>query len=263
MKKILFATTALVATAGMAAADMTLSGFGRVGLDYSAAGDTTMDYRWQLGITGSVETSSGTTFKIYSRARFDDGDAADGGFNAPTVTISSGDFTLQLGNTYSAAGARTNVFGSGTGNLGNYGLYDTFATWYASGVAGTSDRVRADYTMNGMTISVSGDVDGDERIEAGVSGSAGSLNYGVAASDDDYYAADVNMAMGDMKVGARLTNTINGMYANYSFGDTSVQGYYGDNDDWAIGFSHDLGGASLGAEYNETGAGNITVAFSF
>ena len=144
MKKILFATTALVATAGMAAADMTLSGFGRVGLNYSAAGDTSMDYRWQLGITGSVETSSGTTFKIYSRARFDDGNTVDGGFNAPTVTISSGDFTLQLGNTYSAAGARTSVFASGTGAIGDYGLYDTATTWYASGVAGTSDRVRAD-----------------------------------------------------------------------------------------------------------------------
>jgi outer membrane protein OmpU len=34
MKKILFATTALIATAGMAAAEVRLSGYGRFGLDY-------------------------------------------------------------------------------------------------------------------------------------------------------------------------------------------------------------------------------------
>ena len=262
MKKILFATTALVATAGIASADVSFAGFARVGLSYSAAGDTTLDHRFQLGASGSVETDSGTTFGVYSRLRVDDNERADG-FNAPTITISNGDLQVQIGNTYSAAGARTNVFASGTGVNGDFGLYDTAATWYSSGGAAAMDRVRVDYSMNGMTMSVSGDVSGDERIEVGVSGSAGSLGYGLGVSDDDYYAADVNMTMGDMKVGARLTNTINGMYASYSFGSSAAQAYYGDNDDWGIGFTTDLGGATLGAEYNETGAGNLTVAFSF
>ena len=37
MKKVLFATTALIATAGMAAADgnVKISGYGRFGLDYN------------------------------------------------------------------------------------------------------------------------------------------------------------------------------------------------------------------------------------
>ena len=35
MKKVLFATTALVATAGVAAADVTFSGYGRFGVIYA------------------------------------------------------------------------------------------------------------------------------------------------------------------------------------------------------------------------------------
>ena len=35
MKKVLFATTALVATAGVAAADVTFGGYGRFGIVYN------------------------------------------------------------------------------------------------------------------------------------------------------------------------------------------------------------------------------------
>ena len=41
MKKILFATTALVATASVAAADVTFSGYGRFGVMYSGSTDAT------------------------------------------------------------------------------------------------------------------------------------------------------------------------------------------------------------------------------
>ena len=50
MKKILFATTALVATASVAAADVTFSGYARVGIQQDAASNTTMDHRVQLGV---------------------------------------------------------------------------------------------------------------------------------------------------------------------------------------------------------------------
>lgn len=266
MKKVLFATTALVATAGIASAEatMSLSGYARVGIqqDYSADSGTALDTRFQLGATGSVETANGTTYSVYSRLRVDDSERADG-FNAPTLTIANGGFKVQIGNTYSAAGARTNVFGSMTGLNGDFGLYDTFGTWYSSTGAAGMDRVRIDYSMGDMVVSVSGDVSGDERIEAGVSGSAGGLNFGVALSDGDYYAADINAAMGDMTIGARFTDTLNGAYANYSMGGAAVQAYVGDNDDWGLGYTQDLGGATLGAEYNETGAFNVTVGFSF
>ena len=263
MKKVLFATTALVATASVAAADVTFSGYARAGLQRSPTGETTLDHRFQLGATGTVETDTGTSYSVYSRLRVDDNERADG-FNAPTITIKNGGFTLQMGNTYSAAGARTNVFGSGTGLNGDYGLYDTAATWYSSTGGPGMDRVRVDYAVGTTVMSVSGDVTGGERLEIGVSGSAGIMNFGAAYGDDGYYAVDLNATLGDAKIGTRLTSSINGVYANIAMGSAAVQMYAADDQDWGLGVTQDLGaGAKLGAEYNQSGAMNVTVGFNF
>ncbi|MEQ3751943.1 porin [Lentibacter sp.] len=290
MKKILFATTALVATASVAAADVTFSGYARVGIQRSAdsvstaavsslntetgaidtvaAGTvtpaaTTMDHRIQLGVSGSAEADNGTTFSVYSRMRVDDSEASDG-FNTPTITISNGAFKLQAGNTYSAIGARTNVFGSGTGLNADFGIYDRTDTWYSSGGAAGMDRIRVDYTMGSTTLSVSGDVSGADALEVGLSAALGSLNVGVGASDDSRYTADVNFALGDVTVGARITDTLSGAYANYTQGDLGLQMYAADDNDWGVGMTYALGGgATFGAEYNETGAMNATIGFNF
>lgn len=263
MKKILFATTALVATASVAAADVTFSGYARIGIQQDAASNTTMDHRVQLGVSGSAEADNGTTFSVYSRMRVDDNEVSDG-FNTPTITISNGAFKLQAGNTYSAIGARTNVFGSGTGLNGDFGIYDRFDTWYSSTGAAAADRIRVDYTMGSTTLSVSGDVSGTDAMEVGLSAALGSLNIGVGASDDSRYTADVNVALGDVTVGARVTDTLSGAYANYTQGDLGLQMYAADNNDWGVGMTYALGGgATFGAEYNETGAMNATIGFNF
>jgi outer membrane protein OmpU len=263
MKKILFATTALVATASVAAADVTFSGYARVGIQQDAASNTTMDHRIQLGVSGSAEADNGTTFSVYSRMRVDDSEVSDG-FNTPTITISNGAFKLQAGNTYSAIGARTNVFGSGTGLNADFGIYDRTDTWYTSTGAAAADRIRVDYTMGSTTLSVSGDVSGADALEVGLSAALGSLNVGVGASDDSRYTADVNVALGDVTVGARLTDTLSGAYANYTQGDLGLQMYAADDNDWGVGMTYALGGgATFGAEYNETGAMNATIGFNF
>jgi outer membrane protein OmpU len=67
MKKLLIATTALVATTGVAVADVTISGLGRFGLDYNsgaAAGTTKtqIDARLRFNIDASMTTDTGVTF---------------------------------------------------------------------------------------------------------------------------------------------------------------------------------------------------------
>ena len=79
MKKVLFATTALVATAGVAAADVTFGGYGRFGVIYSSAagangiaqtfgddgtGDSSVDItsRFRLQIDATAESDAGVTF---------------------------------------------------------------------------------------------------------------------------------------------------------------------------------------------------------
>ena len=98
MKKVLFATTALIATAGMAAADVRISGYGRFGLDYNeankgvpAAGrlDSTdfpefsITSRLRLQFDMSTETDSGVTLGARFRAQAEsrDGRPASGPIN--------------------------------------------------------------------------------------------------------------------------------------------------------------------------------------
>ena len=81
MKKVLFATTALVLTAGMAAAEVKLSGTGRAGLAYSESDssnsrDTQVSLRLRFNIDASKELDSGVTLGGRIRLQYDQGDNA-------------------------------------------------------------------------------------------------------------------------------------------------------------------------------------------
>ena len=87
MKKVLFATTALIATASVAAADVRLSGYGRFGLDYNDANDravngiskTTITSRLRLQFDMSTETDSGVVLGARFRAQAESRDNTPGG----------------------------------------------------------------------------------------------------------------------------------------------------------------------------------------
>ena len=75
MKKVLFATTALVASAGIAAADMSLNGEAKVYLDNTGSGDTFLVTDIDFGVSGKLETDNGLTFG--ASIDLDDTDASD------------------------------------------------------------------------------------------------------------------------------------------------------------------------------------------
>ena len=62
MKKVLFATTTLVATTGFAAADVTLSGLAQMGIQGGENVDTTFVQDIDVTFTMSGETDNGLTF---------------------------------------------------------------------------------------------------------------------------------------------------------------------------------------------------------
>jgi outer membrane protein OmpU len=64
MKKILLSTTLLVATAGVAAAEVTLSGSGRFGLDYAEGREveTQLAYRLRINVDAKFEADNGVTY---------------------------------------------------------------------------------------------------------------------------------------------------------------------------------------------------------
>ena len=112
MKKVLFATTALIATASMAAAEVRISGYGRFGLDYNDSNDravngvseTNITSRLRLQFDMSTETDGGVTLGARFRAQAESRDNAPGGagFNGARFFATVGGFTLGVGNTIGA-----------------------------------------------------------------------------------------------------------------------------------------------------------------
>ncbi|TQM94273.1 porin-like protein [Roseinatronobacter monicus] len=116
MKKILLATTALVASAGVAAADVTLSGDGRMGITYDSAADSNsrlaFTNRARVTFSLSGETDSGMAFGGSFRADNASGAAAG---TAGHVFISGEFGRLRMGDVDSA-------FQALFGNIGGVGL---------------------------------------------------------------------------------------------------------------------------------------------
>ena len=70
MKKVLLATTALALSAGVAYAEVSVSGNARMGLKYDKNASTTaIEKRMTIDMVGTTETSSGITFGAKLRIR--------------------------------------------------------------------------------------------------------------------------------------------------------------------------------------------------
>ena len=128
MKKLLIASKALVATAGMAAADVTLKGSSRFGLIYTegAADENVIHNRFTLNIDASVETDSGAEFFSRVRVRGGNSTGAGGttsasGVSAPRGGVRTNGFTLAVGNIY---GHIESIPGLYDGAVGLTGLGD-------------------------------------------------------------------------------------------------------------------------------------------
>ncbi|MEZ5674235.1 MAG: porin [Thalassovita sp.] len=97
MKKVLFATTALIATAGMAAADIKLSGYGRFGALYNdVTDDTNFVSRLRIQIDVSAETQSGVKFG--ARQRIQTEENVTGAGNSVRFYMTTGGLTVAGGN---------------------------------------------------------------------------------------------------------------------------------------------------------------------
>lgn len=163
MKKVLLATSALVATAGMAAADVTLSGYGRFGILYveNAAVETRVESRFRLNIDASTEADGG--LKFGARVRMQSDDTAAGGstvvnVNAPRFTVSAGGLTVGVGNILGAIDSAPVIVGGQFGLSGvswaNYITDITGADTYDSTGVGRSG-VEVIYSMGDFGAHVS------------------------------------------------------------------------------------------------------------
>ena len=264
MKKILLATTALVASAGFAMADgnITWTGSANVGMKYSDNGTTRLHEEIDLGAAVSGETDDGISWKVEMGLDSDMTDSAVGtsGVDGGSVAL-SGDFgTIKVGNV-STAGTTIGVVDVGFDALG----IDDAAE--KGNNAGGGHDLRWKYAMDDIALDVSFDTSDDDMAVA-MNWASGTLAIGISHSAEgatngaSATAAKVSTSVGGFSVelmaGSHSTANFDsvGMSASMPMdGLGTVTFVTGSNDtdtksSYGIGFSKSLGGgATLAGAY--------------
>ncbi len=249
MKKILIATTALVATTGVAMADghesgpeLNISGLARFGVGYndSRAEEAIIISRYRLNFDASTETSGGV--RLAARVRAEANENADGTANA--LAFSGARYQISYEGLRVRVGNISNVFDDG-------GTVQPFADIGLEGQIGMIDA----FGFPGASFSSTG---------AGVNGinakySAGGFSVMASFADDGF------------SVGEDTGATDTAIGASYKFGDYQIGAVIGEVDSTAgsnnyylVTFTGSVGpvGFAVNVGENETaGAGADDVAY--
>jgi outer membrane protein OmpU len=227
MKKVLLATTVLGLTAPLVAAEgLTLSGYGRFGLDYDSGAEfneSQINMRMRVNIDGSVETDSGITFGGRIRLQYSDGETGASLSPALLYAEMSG-FRVEVGNANTAYDSAALMYNSEIGYL-DRGFGDPNGNFYSfnSGPYGAAEADRM-----GMLVAYS----------------AGGFNGRISIVDPD-------------QTGATVDDEEISLSVDYAFGAVTVSAAYVDN---AAGVDGDEG-LFLGAEYAISDAANIGLLY--
>lgn len=262
MKNVLFATTALIATAGFASAEVSLSGSAEMGIfggdqgiaGYTANGDTIQgradQFHTDIDVTFTLsgESDNGITFGATIDLDEEGGFAATNG--GPEAVFISGDFgTLTMGDTDGAldkAVQETDIIGD---------IADASTTHSVKNFDGFDGRLdgqvaRYDYSVAGFGLSVSAETD-DDGTNRSVWG----------------FGATYTLALGgtDVKLGAGYqggeTNLITTTTGAVVYADTT------DFEAWGLSADATVGGVRLVANYGEeirnvTGADPVAARYN-
>ena len=254
MKKVLFATTALVAFAGAAAAEVSLSGYAEMGIKDNGSDivfHTDIDATFKM----SGETDNGLSFgasvdldEVNNSVSL--GGSAPNGFNNENVFIKGSFGNLTMGDTDGAFDwALTEV-----GMLSSLADDHTTHAGYSgnSGLDGSTDSAagdgliaRYDYSFGDFGIAVSAEIDndaGDDNVfglGAKWSGDMGAMALGVGVGFQTNGTNDI--AGASVKVSSAGFDVV----VNYS----DLDGFGGKDSHAAIGLGYTTGALSLTANY--------------
>ena len=268
MKKILFATTALVATASVAAADVSFSGYGRFGginIDNpTPTPDVTGVYtRIRLQIDMSTEADNGLEFgaRLRYQATSVDGAGTINTFNAARFYAKAGGFELGVGNIQGAIEWMPGLYmgtQSASVGLSGLGFYSPVTNVY--GVAGRAAFDWDAYSSAGSGAAARNGV--EVKYSAGDFG--GHLSYSGGTGGVERTAAHVSYSFNDWTVALgyqdsnvlgedKLVLTVGG-----KIGPANVGLAYADNDGvdkFGIYGSFDVGAATRIDAYVTTQSG--------
>ena len=294
MKKTLLATTLLVATAGLAAAEVTLSGSGRFGLVYDGD-ETSVHTRIRVNIDAMTETDGGVTFggRIRIQHRNNELYVVGGVINPPAAGIYSGatlsaamlymeanGFRVEVGNANGAYDSAGLMWNSEIGfTASSYGdPNNSYMGYFHSGpynLAGDASPdamgLFASYSAGDFTARVSyheywqGDIVTDDgEMSASLDWSSNGFSVSAAIVNSDWYGDTTYIgaayAIGDStNVGLNLFtgdyNDLITLYANHTLSNgVTIAGYVADQDNTDTAFG-------IGGSYDLGGGASIAGAY--
>ncbi len=243
MKKVLFASTALIATASVAAADVKFSGYGRFGIGYledrtgtvdsidggTASGvdtdNTILISRFRLNIDGTAETDGGVEFSARVRLQADE-NAGNG--EAGTAQLSGARFSAIYGGLRVDAGNVSGAFDNLANYYGNEPGLEFFIGQYAA----------VDY--NFLAFSSTGAGSNAVFFQYAVG------DFAFGASYDQATFAETATAGADTDSGDRWD-----ISATYTFGNVTAALAYGQTDRPFGGEKDTLTVLTLGADFGD------------
>jgi len=258
MKNILLTTTALVMTAGVAAADVSFSGSAGAGVSSNAtATDTVVWSGIDLNVSASVTTDGGMTISVGedfgggSLADWDDDyriEAQESDFDTPTLTITTGATTISLED----------------------GAIDDLYDDSQAGDIGVST------SLSGVGIGVTLDTAATALVSAATC-TAGSAGPPVVVADNSgcanpSFSYSVSMPFSGFNISASGTDAnddgdaANALSASYTVGDMTLKLSTDDNGAAAstnkLAVSTSLGGASVSVSADDANGWDLGVGYT-
>ena len=263
MKKLLLATTALAMTAGMAAADVTMSGYAEMGVKKDTEDNVKFHNDFDIKFTLSGETDGGLSFgaTIDLDEVVQSGSGINPDFNKSSVFV-SGDFgTLTMGDTDGAFDWAMSEIAWGTSIADDH---STHPGWNGnSGLDGGLDGqvARYDYAFGDFAVALSAEIGDFSNTNS---------NDGTFFDDDKIFGigAKYSTDFGGTKVGFGIgyqTGSYNGPDAIVDIaGDTGTASISGNADIWGLSLSADMAnGFSARLNYSHlNGDGDAEVDFT-
>ena len=258
MKKVLFATTALIATAGFANADVSLSGSAEMGLVGGDAAGAVTQFHQDIEVTFSLsgETDNGLSFG--ASIQLDEAawtSTADDGGTA--VFISGAMGTLTLGDTDGGFDWAMAEVPTGSGSIADNET--SHSGWNGNaGLDGTHDGqvLRYNHTLGGVGFAVSVELDdtsgatqGDAIIGLGVKYSLGDvgIGFGYQTGQDTGAAPRGDITVAGLSLAYSMGNV--SMGANFSQKDLSTDA--DEETHMAVGVSYAMDALTLGVNYGQ------------
>jgi outer membrane protein OmpU len=268
MKKILFASTALVASAGFAAAEISFSGEAGIGFEYAdvAVGDDwTLDHYLTLTVSMTGETDGGLGFG----ATFDITNTAGGGaVDGSSAYIEGGFGKLSAGNVGSAVDSMIGVGDLGFDGIGTDNIAETLRGDSAASLLYTGSF--GDFSVAASAgLSTSNTLAHSDDFAVGAKYAMG--DYSIAVAYDE--AAGINAIhvqgnanVGDVALAALFSTTTGtvvtdvtafGITAGYTMGATTVTAAYSQTESTTGGVTTDSEGFGIGVAYSLGGGASV------